>query len=254
MLDPAHLTGFMIHLERAHERVAQMERVQATLPMTTHIIDAVDGLALGEDDVAQAYRPHLYKPFYPFTLSRGEIACFLSHRRVWSRMVEQDIATALIMEDDVEIRSGFRDALALACDFADKDHAYSEGYFVRFPLRCREKGAVLDQKGSLSLLRPTPVGLGTQMYLLNKPAAERLLSATHPFDRPIDVTLQMFWQNHVRPLCVLPSGIGEISATIGGSTIQNKKRGMEKLRHEILRPLYRWRIARYSRHFSDKKF
>lgn len=93
MLDPANLTGFIIHLERAHERMAHIQRVQATLPMSTHIVHAVDGLVLDEDEIAQVYRPHCHKPFYPFTLSKGEIACFLSHRRVWSRMVVRQRST-----------------------------------------------------------------------------------------------------------------------------------------------------------------
>jgi len=186
MFDPTNLTGFIIHLERARGRASHLKAMQATLPMTTHIIHAIDGNLLGKDDI--------------------------------------------------EITPIFHDALALAYDFAHHEHSGNERYFIRFPPRYREKGKRLGYKNGISLLRPTPVGLGTQMYFLNKPAAERLLAAIYPFDRPIDVTLQMFWQTHVRPLCILPSGIGEISAKLGGSTIQNKKRGIEKWRHEILRP------------------
>jgi len=250
MPDPLH--AFIIHLERNRERASQVKILQETLPqnaypITVQIIPAIDGQKLKANDISQAYCQRLHRPLYPFLLSNNEIACFLSHRRVWRTLIEQNLQAALVVEDDVTLLPVFHSVLTLALDVI-----HEENYFVRFPARAREKGKLLVNQNGISLISPCPVGLGTQMYLISRRAAQYLLSATAPFDRPIDVMLQMFWHTKVRPLCVLPSGIEEHSVNLGGSTIQQKRRGLEKLYREIMRPLYRGRIAFMSaRHASS---
>jgi len=241
------IKAFIIHLERANEREAQLANLATALPVPSDIITAIDGQGLNPERIAQYYRRHLHKPTYPFALSRNEIACFLSHRKAWKAIIEQNCASGLILEDDASIGVDFAEAFALASQFMTADN------FIRLPHRNRERGRVLAEKGNACLIQPDVVGLGQVAYLVSREAAGALLEATKIFDRPVDVLLQMFWLTKIRPLSILPSGISEISGQIGGSTLHQKRMMGEKARRELLRPLYRWRIAQISKKYNEVK-
>lgn len=236
------IRGFIIHLDRAHDRMPQVERLAAMLPVPSEIIAAVDGSALTGAEIDRVYRRRLHKPHYPFAMSIGEIACFLSHRKAWAAIVEQGIDAGLIFEDDVEIDESFHAAFA-AAKACLKPRA-----FVRFPFRMgKEHGKCILTEGQINVIRPTRVGLGMVAQLVSRDAAIRLLKATTLFDRPVDTTIQMSWFTHISPLAVLPGGVHEISSQLGGSTIKSRKTLMERFSREVLRPLYRARIALRSR-------
>lgn len=98
------------------------------------------------------------------------------------------------------------------------------------------------------VIRPERVGLGMVAQLVSREAAIRLLKATETFDRPVDTMVQMDWVLHLEPLAVLPGGVSEISSTLGGSNIKRKAKISDKLAREVLRPLYRAKVALYSRY------
>lgn len=100
---------------------------------------------------------------------------------------------------------------------------------------------------TVRIIEPVPVGLGMQAQLVGSKAAQRLLSITEIFDRPVDTTAQMNWVTGLKPLTVLPSGVREISRQLGGSSIQKSRSLPDKLKREIMRPLYRWKIKSRSR-------
>jgi GR25 family glycosyltransferase involved in LPS biosynthesis len=236
------IRAFIIHLERARDRLPQVERLAAKLPVPSEIIEAVDGRTLTAAEIESVYRPRLQKPYYPFAMSMGEIACFLSHRKVWAAIVAQGVDAGLIFEDDVEIDDHFHAALAAA------KACLKPGAFIRFPFRMgKEHGKCVLSQGETNVIQPQRVGLGMVAQLVSRDAAIRLLEATSTFDRPVDTTVQMSWFTRVSPLAVLPGGVREISPQLGGSTIKSHKTLMERLSREVLRPLYRAKIALRSR-------
>ncbi|WP_267554741.1 glycosyltransferase family 25 protein [Rhizobium rhizogenes] len=232
------IRGFVVHLDRARDRMPQVERLMAKLPVSSEIVEAVDGRCLTEAEVDRVYRRKLHRPSYPFAMSLGEIACFLSHRKAWAAIIEQNIDAGLIFEDDVEIDDSFDAAFAAA------KACLKPGAFIRFPFRMgKEHGTRVLTQGEINVIQPTRIGLGMVAQLVSRDAAIRLLQATAFFDRPVDTTVQMSWLTHVAPLAVLPGGVHEISSQLGGSTIKSRKTLMERLSREVLRPLYRARIA-----------
>ncbi len=232
------IRGFIIHLDRARDRLPQVERLAAKLPVPSQIVEAVDGRALAAADIERIYRPRLQKPYYPFAMSTGEIACFLSHRKAWAAIVEQGIDAGLVFEDDVEIDDTFHAAFAAA------RICLKPGSFIRFPFRMgKEHGKCVLAQGETTVIQPRRVGLGMVAQLVSRDAAIRLLEATSVFDRPVDTTVQMSWFTRVSPLAVLPGGVREISGELGGSTIKSRKTLAERLARELLRPLYRAQIA-----------
>ncbi len=238
---PGAVKAFIIHLERASDRQPQVEELVRKLPVETEVINAVDGRTLDAQTITRVYRRSVHTPRYPFQLSTNEIACFLSHRKAWQAIVDQGLDAGLVLEDDVELTSEFAAAYSAACKILQSDS------FIRFPFRERESGRTVLTTESSRIIEPMPVGLGMVAQLVGRDAAQRLLSATEIFDRPVDTTAQMNWVTGLKPLSVLPGGVKEISVQLGGSTIQKSRSLPDKLKREILRPLYRWKIKSRSR-------
>jgi GR25 family glycosyltransferase involved in LPS biosynthesis len=239
------IKAFIIHLSRSDDRRAHVHLLQQRLKIPSEITEAIDAKDLNRETIDRSYISGRHKPQYPFNLSTGEIACFLSHRKAWQSMVDQTLTAALVLEDDVTLGEDFDRSWTAALSYAGPNS------FIRFPVKPhREKGdEILDDRGT-RILRAQPVGLGMHAQLIGIEAAKRLLAVTDTFDRPVDTTLQMNWVTGLSPVAVLPSGVGETSTNLGGSTIHKKKSFFEKLLREVQRPIYRLRVAAYSKSLS----
>jgi len=244
------LKALIIHLERAENRRAQVAGLRDSLPCPSEVVWAVDARAPADAAATGTGRPvprHL-SPRYPYALRDTEVACFQSHRKCWQQIVDEELDVALVLEDDVELDPVvFPAALTLALS------VIRQGDFVRFPYKRREDaGEVIAAEGNMSLRRPEEVALGMQVQIVTLEAARRLLRATETFDRPVDCLLQMPWEHGARVLSIWPSGVSERSEDLGGSTIGHKAFGLDKIRRELLRPIYRHRISRLSRAHFDR--
>lgn len=235
------MKAFVIHLDRAEGRQQQVELLRSTLPLPAEVLPAVDGRQLTDDEVCRVARGGIHRPHYPFALSRGEVACFLSHRRAWQATLDQGLDAALIVEDDVDIVSpAFPRVLAAAVDGMAPEE------FVRFPNRERyEPGPVVRSRGDARLVEPRLPALNTQMQLVGRAAAQRLLEASQVFDRPVDCFVQMQWLHGARVLSARPIVIREICSDLGGSVIHAPRPGLvHKMSHELQRPLIRYAVHR----------
>ncbi|MDD9725215.1 glycosyltransferase family 25 protein [Roseovarius sp. SK2] len=239
----------IIHLERAEARLPQVEATKKAVPLDSHVVRAVDGQQMSEAH-ADAYRRKLMRPTYPFTMRSSEIAAFHSHRACWQKILGDDLDAALVLEDDLHFQEDvFPKALTLALS------NIQPGDFIRFPIKLREeKTEEIDTSGGIGLHRYDRIALGMVAQLVTRDAARALLAASEQFDRPVDNFLQMQWVHGVRVLTVWPSGVREVSAELGGSMIGRKEGLWQKLRREILRPLYRRKIRAMARqHLNASK-
>lgn len=237
------VSAFIIHLKRAEKRGEHIQALMQRLPIASEIIDAVDAQQLGKSDIAAVYsRKSLHFPAYPFDLRITEIACFLSHRKAWQAIVDDNLDAGLVIEDDVDIDAGFAEQLKLAVE------TIKPFDYIRFPRWPRgEVGGEIARSGDMSIMQPKLPGLGMQMQLIGRDAAIALLAATEVFDRPVDTTLQMRWLHPVRMLSARPITIREIDFNLGGTVVQGKKTLSDKLKREVLRPYYRVLLFLYSK-------
>jgi GR25 family glycosyltransferase involved in LPS biosynthesis len=227
----------IISMPGAPARRAQVDRIRAACGMPAVVIDAIDGRALSEDDRSRAFRRALHRPRYPFSPRPGEIGCFLSHRAAWRSIIDRGLDDAVILEDDVELDPA---AFASAVDAARR--VVPEVGFVRLPLMERTPRRVRSAPGP-KVSNPAVLPLGTQAQVVSADAARRLLSATEPFDRPVDVFLQMRWVTGVIGCMIAPSGVFDATSVVGGSTIQGSRPApLRLLSREIRRPIYRLAI------------
>ena len=212
------------------------------LPYRTKVVEAIDG-SKPDNNFLKNYTPRLLRPYYPFSLRSAEVACFQSHRKCWQEILDRGLEAALIIEDDVDIIDGeFTAAVKLAMK------EIKMGDLIRFPMKPREKPRNKSVRSdNISIFEPTVVGLGTQAQIVTYDAARRLLEKTEHFDRPIDVYLQLRWKHGVRVLTLWPNGVRERSSILGGSLIGKETSKGDKLRRELLRPIYRAKLHIYSR-------
>ncbi len=245
------IEGFIVHLRRATARRPQVEHLLASLPVETHVVDAVDGQALGDDEVGRHYVTGLHQPAYPFALRQSEIACFLSHRKVWRMIVERRLDAGLIVEDDVALDMPLFGRCLEVAKQACAGKAYVQ--FRISPVRGRMREVARD--GEVRLVAPQVSQLGTVAQLVTREAAQHLLALTERFDRPVDTFLQMRWVTGIAPFCVVPSGISDQSAEIGGSTVSASGKARrspgERLWREWSRFIYRRRVQKYSRDWCE---
>lgn len=137
------------------------------------------------------------------------------------------------------MEAGFADALALA-----QRHVEQMGYiqFQTRPVTAPE----IDRQGQAILMQPRLTPLRTSGQLVSRWAAERLLSLSEPFDRPVDTFLQMHWHTGLRLGVISPSGLTDRTEAIGGSTIGGRKSLGERLTREWKRSRYRAAVRRLS--------
>lgn len=230
--------GLILHLERASARKGNVAKLIAQLPIDASVVSGVDSLEVGSSD---RYVSGLLRPPYPFALRDAEVATFLSHRRCWQRILDDNLDAGLVLEDDVKlVNPDFQQAFDLACSMIQ------QGDVIRFPVRDKETPCEVITEREAMLYRPRTIGLGMVAQLVTRDAATHLLALTAQFDRPVDTYLQLGWEHGLRILSVWPSGIREISSCLGGSLIKQTMPIHQRLQHEILRPIYRLRHKRLS--------
>lgn len=245
MSAPCEIEAFIIHLARATARRPQVDRLLHACPVPAHVLEAVDGRGLSQAEIDVVYtRKSLYAPRYPFALTVGEVGCFLSHRKAWQAILDSGCDAGLVIEDDVEMDgAAFGRALELA-----RKHIAAHGV-IQFQVRkIAEPGLVSAADGSVQLTRPVQIPLRASCTLYSRAAAQLLLEQTVCFDRPVDTYIQMYWLTGLRPCLAIPSGVSDKGNEIGGTTIQSRNVSLlKRLRRELLRPVYRVRIAALSR-------
>ena len=240
--------AYILHLERAISRAANVELLRARLPIESEIIAAVDGARLSQPELDEAYARRRFRPRYPFALTATEVGVFLSHRAAWRRIVDEQRDFAVIFEDDAQIDPG---SFAALIEFVTAERAAWD--YVLLPAAPIGNGPMVARRGGLTLLRPDAPPLRAIGQIVSRAAAERLLERTLPFDRPVDTFLQMTWITGQPVLVASPSPVRDVSLETGGTTVQRKSMGLaERLHHEAMRPIYRAQVlARYRRHMAQ---
>lgn len=91
---------YCINLARSHRRRQLMEREFKRLNLAVEFVTAIDARKLNEKELSELSDTESAK-IYPNWLRPGIIACSLSHRLCFHKMIESQQSCALILEDDV---------------------------------------------------------------------------------------------------------------------------------------------------------
>jgi len=97
---------FVLNLDRAPDRWAHMQALMEAQGLTAERLSAVDGRTLTDAEM----QTHSTK-MAAFLQPRGVIGCYLSHKKFWQMVVDRNLESAIIFEDDVRLVDSFKDTL-----------------------------------------------------------------------------------------------------------------------------------------------
>ncbi|MEW5562162.1 glycosyltransferase family 25 protein [Enterobacter asburiae] len=96
---------FIINLKSSVDRRLKIEGQLNALSIDHEFIEAVNGKAMSTEELADKTKKINYA-FLP-----GEIGCALSHQKIYKKMIDENIDSALILEDDVILLDGFSEVI-----------------------------------------------------------------------------------------------------------------------------------------------
>lgn len=180
---------FIINLIRDSKKKRHMQRLCQKFNLQAEFIDAVDGRQLNDKFVSEIYSSEMAINEVGRDLSRGEIGCALSHKIIYQKMIDDNIETALILEDDID----FDEILINLLDKKEKLTANWELILLGHHTGCSRKIDTMPsfwhQKKLMEkykLVRPCEKAYGTYGYLINKNGAIKLLKHLDIISKPID--------------------------------------------------------------------
>ena len=94
---------FVINLARRPDRLAEIDLDLKRQELQYEIVEAID--AKTNPVIKSFRRPLLATLLGKRAYSDNFIANYLSHRKIWQKMVDENIASALVLEDDAKISS-----------------------------------------------------------------------------------------------------------------------------------------------------
>ena len=163
---------FLINLDRRTDRLGKMISRLGDLPFKR--IAAVDGQNLDEREFISTTAK--------YKMAKNEIACILSHKLVWQKIVDENTPYACILEDDVHLSSSFPGFINNADWLPDDFNVIKIETFLARVFLSQEKSPVRDR-----LLRQLgSMHAGSAGYFVSRKGALGLLDiAQHP-ESPLD--------------------------------------------------------------------
>ena len=206
------------------DNTVRMENARTQLEAQSlpyHRIEAVNGWALPEAEIAQVYDTAANAKRARHDLVPAEIGCYLSHIDAWRAIAEGDAPGGFIFEDDFEAE----DTLASVLDVLSEDGGRDWDMVKLFTFDPDAK--LVSERplsGAIRLAVPFRVPTCLIGYGLTQEAARKLVSQSVPFFRPVDEDQKYFWETGLRVALTLPAPIkvGDQQAVTG--TIGNARR------------------------------
>jgi glycosyl transferase family 25 len=227
---------YLINLDRSTDRLARVTEDFRRAGLEFHRLRAVDGASMAGEEWSLRYDAERNRRDYLAPLSRGEIACILSHRAAWRHLLEaEDSEHAIILEDDIRLLTTADEVQSFAARVCAS----------HLPVLCK-----LNSLRRKSRRRGTPAAhaaflpaLTTSAQALNRSAARALLAFTETFHEPLDVALQRWWDHGVSMRQATPPLFAETREEGYSSTIRTRSdRPPEgRLLRELRRPVFQLR-------------
>lgn len=184
---------FVISLQDSKDRQKNIIDQCNRIGIELMFIDAIYGKDLSKSEISQYCNQKKAKHLFGRELLLGEIGCALSHKKIYQKMVDENIPYAVILEDDAVIKEGFNDTVKLILSSDANWNLVLLGHNKGF-----EKGQEFDSiksywgnvqlRKNFALGRVVKGGLGTFGYLVSNNGAKKLLNhfEHEKITRPID--------------------------------------------------------------------
>ena len=240
----------VINLNRSHERLQKISARLNELNIDFERVEAFDGLNLSDEEYKALTFPYNHPCRVRFTreLTKGEVGCFISHRKCWQKLVESNENYAVILEDDLYISDEAIQFLE-NLNWLPKEIGLirlSSFYSANNRLYVKEKSVLTTQK-DYSVAKTLRYAIGTQCYIISKEYAQRAIEMSEKFECPVDEFLfnRLFeFANICESWQLIPSVIcqNENADSSIGIRRKNTKRASFFVRHGFKRTLLMHKI------------
>jgi len=177
---------YVINMKKSKKRLKKINQMLNKLNIPFNRIEAVDGTKLTKNDIKNNCT--LYSQlFSPLSL----IGCFLSHKKAWQTMIDNNDKYAIIMEDDCKLINTFKNDLKTILDELiphNPDFVYL-GHILILP-RLQQYIDTSNFKYSYKPSQEYMVGF--HCYIISNNCAKKLLQLMHKVNDHIDVSFTYY--------------------------------------------------------------
>ncbi|MDA9210692.1 glycosyltransferase family 25 protein [Methylophilaceae bacterium] len=252
---------FVISLPYEHKRRKTIKKTLERFSLEFEFFEAIDGKKLNllkHKDYDGLQR----RLCYGKDLSEGELGCFFSHRAVLEKIVNEDISTALIFEDDVILQRNFNEVIK---NLINCRYPWEAVRFLGKPKiskMMQRRIIKIYQNYFLTRLATSPGG--TYAYIVSNVGAKKLLKSMKYASCPIDTLMGLPWRSGLDVLTIQPSIASwdrSFESAIGSERFKkNQLIGWERFVYPLTRGLFKIREGFLKKYYyftsiyKDKKF
>lgn len=189
---------YIISLERAKERNKYIKKHIIDRQLDHKIINATDGNLLTEKDIETNCNIKQVEK-YPLWLSKGAIACAMSHLQAYEEFLKTDDKAAFIIEDDVFLPKDIKKIL-LEVEEEVKNNEVILLYYTTFS---PEKISTIARKKLSSGGLFYPLGFESSTaaaYVIGRGAAQNLKENSKPIAVTADCWSSFYERNYINSL------------------------------------------------------
>ena len=210
----------LVNMDDSEDRLTACHQQLSSINMAFTRIPAVNGNQLTPQDLEQ-YQTEDFSRYYK-ALTAGEIGCYLSHRKCWQHIIENDLDYALILEDDFLL---VEDLGSLGEYLTDITHPWDCIKLMENPVKRRAVKSMPCKDKQLIVFNKVPSK--TCAYVMSKAGAEKMLRKSTKIERPVDIDFQYWWENDMRVFGLQPYMVSvnhELESTIDGMVSRKGRR------------------------------
>ncbi|MGP5525471.1 glycosyltransferase family 25 protein [Psychrobacter celer] len=180
---------FVINLPQSTDRKAYIKAQCESMGISPVFIDAVNGKELSKSDIERYVDQNRVKKLFGRELLLGEIGCALSHKKIYQKMVDENIPYAVILEDDATLEKDLPIVVKkiltapLSWELILLGHYKSNLKGFKSPISLWHRQRISSK---FLLGRLVDFGFGTHGYMITLKGAKKILSELKYIYKPID--------------------------------------------------------------------
>lgn len=198
MRAPIFIINMANSIERWHTTIERLN----SIGLEGERFEATVGKALSESEVAVWYDATKNKKRHHRNMTPGEIGCYVSHMRIWEKMVNENIEYCIVLEDDLHIEAHLGDVI---------QHIDTLNHWDLIKLSDDRANPFINEHAlseNLTLGNYLKVPNGCQGYAISLTGAKKLLKRK-PFFRPVDVDIQFHSEVGLNITGIKPYSVAE---------------------------------------------
>lgn len=171
---------YLINLDRSPDRLSVMTDRLKAIDVTFERVSAIDGINLETKE----FVVDVPNALYPYTLTAGEIGCYLSHRKCWQKIVDSGEDWGLVLEDDCIFQPCASQYLTNT-NWIPKECKLIHFYYTTQRAAYTDKTIKLPNGNVLFRVRVS-LPVGAYAYLMSREAALTALKLSKTILEPVD--------------------------------------------------------------------